>query len=93
MEAKSERELDLEVTRGILATLSLTSFTLGDYLIVTRDEFDVIHSGDPYIALMVLFDLKSGRFITRVWNETLQTGLVQDRDQVIGVCKRHFDGV
>ena len=96
MEVKHETnmpDLDIEVTKGILTTLSLTSFTLGDYLVVTRDKFDVILSGDPYIALMVLFNLKSGRFIARVWNETLNAGLVENSDQVVGVCRRHFDGV
>lgn len=96
METKHESnkpELDMEVTKSILATLSLTSFTLGDYLVVTRDEFDVILSGDPYIALMVLFNLKTGRFITRVWNETLKAGFVENVDQVASVCRRHFEGV
>ena len=96
MEVKHDPEkavLDVEVTKSILATLSLTSFTLGDYLVVTRKDFDVFLSGDPYIALMVLFNLKSGRFIARVWNETLNAGFAEDSNHVVSICTRHFDGV
>ena len=55
-------EFDLEEAKGILASLSLTSVTFEDYLIVMRSEFDVNILGQPYLALMLLFNIKSGKY-------------------------------
>ena len=54
-------QFDLEEAKGILASLSLTSVTFEDYLIVLRSEFDVNILGQPYLALMLLFNVKSGK--------------------------------
>ena len=55
-------EFDLEEAKGILASLSLTSVSFEDYLIVMRSEFDVNILGQPYLALMLLFNVKSGKY-------------------------------
>ena len=60
-------QFDLEEAKGILASLSLTSVAFEDYLIVMRSEFDVNILGQPYLALMLLFNVKSGKYrLTRV---------------------------
>ena len=52
--------MDLVDAKRILASKSLSSFNFGDFLIVTNSDFDVTISGEPYLALMLLYDLKSG---------------------------------
>ena len=55
-------QFDLEEAKGILASLSLTYVTFEDYLIVLRSEFDVSILGQPYLALMLLFNVNSGKY-------------------------------
>ena len=75
-EPKTEREknVDLLQVKHITSTLSLTTAKVGEFLVIMRSEFDVSLSGEPYIGLMMLLDLKSGKFVSRVWNQTVATG-------------------
>ena len=51
---------DLSEARMALVELSLTSVTYGDYLVVLSSDFDVEIEGEPHLALMLLFNLRSG---------------------------------
>ena len=42
--------------------------TLGDYVVILRSDFDLTLAGEPYIAVMLLLDRRSGRFLARIWN-------------------------
>ena len=55
----------------VLRELSLSSVLLGDHLVILRSDFDLFISGEPYLASMCLFNLKSGMFLARIWNETV----------------------
>ena len=55
-------QFEIEEAKGILASLSLTSVTFEDYLIVLRSEFDVNILGQPYLALMLIFNVRSGMY-------------------------------
>ena len=75
---------------AMLESLSLTSFFRGDYIIVTRPDFDVTISGEPYIALMLFYNIKSGKYLARLWNKTLDSGGVMNLDHLAVICERHF---
>ena len=47
-----------------------------DWLILTRNDFDCVVLGDPYLAQSFWLHLGTGRFINRVWNKTFVTGYV-----------------
>ena len=39
-----------------------------------RSSPDAIVGGEPYLALMLLLNIGTGRFFVRVWNKTTVTG-------------------
>ena len=67
LEAKPR--VDLVEAQGALAAMALTSVAVGEYLVVLRSQFDVFVAGEPYPALMVLYNLTSGKVLTRIWNQ------------------------
>ena len=86
----SKSRIDLEEAKGVLASLSLTSVTFGRFLLVMRSECDVIIAGEPYVALMLWLDVQTGKFITRVWNQSVSTGDAATLDQFVEACQTHF---
>ena len=62
-------KIDLAEAQGVLAAMALTSVTVGEYLVVLRSQFDVFITGEPYPALMILFNLTSGKVLARIWNQ------------------------
>ena len=83
-------ELGLEEAKAILSSLSLTSVTVGDFLVVMRSDFDIIISGEPYIGLVLLLDIRAGKFLCRIWNQTVKTGILECADEFTEVCKDLF---
>ena len=83
-------DLKLEEVRGSLASLSLTSVILGDYLVVTNSDFDVFINGEPYLALMVLLNKKSGIYKAKLWNQTICSGKKPTAAEFVQICKQHF---
>ena len=52
-----------------LHSLSLTWVSVGDYLVVMSGEVDAEICSEPYLALQLWLNMKSGKFISRVWNQ------------------------
>ena len=50
----------------------------------------MILSEEPYSALLLLFNLHSGHFMSRVWNQTVSRGKATALDQLAEACQRHF---
>ena len=50
----------------------------------------MILSEEPYSALLLLFNLHSGHFMSRVWNQTVARGRATALDQLVEACQRHF---
>ena len=84
-------DFGLEEAIGILSSLSLTSVTLGNFLVVNRSDFDVIISEEPYIGLQLLLNLRTGRYLSRIWNQTVMSGNVVTAQQLTDICKNIFD--
>ena len=74
----------------MLASLSLTSVTFGRFLLVMRSECDVIIGGEPYVALMLWLNVDTGKFITRIWNQSVSTGDAPNLNQFMEACQTHF---
>ena len=95
-EEKSEQEeiqepnVNLLRVKQIISSLSLTTVKVGDCLVIMRSEFDLNLCGEPYIGLMLLLDLKSGKYISRVWNQTVATGTVLPGNELMEACKNLF---
>ena len=89
---KSEKDpdelvIDLDVIRSVVASQSLASVTLGDYLVVMMSYFDVVLFGEPYLASMLLFNQKTGSFIARMWNQTVRVDKVVTREHFEEACR------
>ena len=80
----------LDEAQHVVSGLLLTSVMMGHFLVIMRSEFDVTLSGEPYIALMLLLDLKSGKYISRVWNQALETGSALGKGKLLDACKHTF---
>ena len=84
-------ELNLDNIKEILEAHSLKHVMVGDYLVIVRSDFDVIISGEPYIAFMLMLNLKSGVCRTRIWNKTIKAGLVANTSELEVECNNLFE--
>ena len=82
--------IDIDEIRGVLAPLSLTSVKFGKYLLIMRTELDVMIAGEPYLALALWFDLNTGHFVTRIWNQSVSRGSAVKVEQLAEACESHF---
>ena len=90
MEGEVKVEFGVDEAMDILSSLSLTSVTIGTYLVVMRSEFDLTVLDQPYVGLTLLLDLKKGKYISRIWNQTVETGDIERGGQFKELCDHHF---
>ena len=64
----SQPQFNLDDAIGALKVLSLNSVTFGDYLVVLNDHEDAMICGEPYLALQLWLNLKSGNEF-EIWTE------------------------
>ena len=83
-------DLNLNDILCALAKLRLKSIHCGEYLVIMKSEFDVMISGEPYHALMMLVNMDSGKFMTRVWNKNVVVGKVTSLAEITHACINHF---
>ena len=76
--------------RTALSEMSLASITIGEYLVVMNADFDVVVHGEPYLAITLLFNLRSRRFLARIWNRTVRLGEADRLEQLVSACRIHF---
>ena len=88
--AKMRKQVELDEAFDACITLNLTPVKLGGYLIVFNSDFDLLLCGEPYVALMLFFNIDSGKFIARIWNETITVGTVATVEQLIEACRGFF---
>ena len=61
--------MNVEKATKLVAELGLLSLQLGDYIVIVKPDFDLLLGGEPYVALMLLFNPRNGTFITRDPNQ------------------------
>ena len=69
-------ELKWNEVLGALTNLSLTWVTIGDYIVVMNSKIDVTIGGEPYLALQLWLNVKSGSLTRRVWDQNVASGKV-----------------
>ena len=61
-----EPRFDVKEAQSALRELMrLETLLVNDYLVVVKSEFDSNIGGEPYIALMLLYNMKMGVFMAR----------------------------
>ena len=83
-------ELSYDNVRQVLGDLYLTSVEIGDYLVVMSAVEDATINGEPYLALQLWLDMKSGKVIQRIWGRTVARATVADINHFKNVCSKHF---
>ena len=86
----SKPEFDLDGARTAITGMSLISVLLEDFLVIMNSKPDVIISEEPYLSQMILVEVKSGMYIRRIWNRTLERGKAVTIDQLVDICNQHF---
>ena len=76
---------------SVIREMSLSSLVLGDYLVIVKSNFDMVLSGEPYLALMLLLNTGTEKYIARIWNQTVFTGTISSVDQLRAACMKHFE--
>ena len=82
--------IDPSKAQSALKKVSLASVILGDYMVILQSELDTFISDEPYIPLMILLNVRSGRYLTRVWSQTVNEGMVARVNELTEVCRSHF---
>ena len=75
----------------VISELTLSSLVLGDYLVIVKSDFDLVVSEEPYLALMLLLNTRTGKYIARIWNQTISTGILSSVEQLKVACIKHFE--
>ena len=68
----------------------LTSVTLNEWTMLLRTDFDLFYEDEPFSVIMLLIHLKSGQFLTRVWNKTISQGVIKDVEDLENVIRSTF---
>ena len=55
-----------------------------------RSECDLVICKEPYTALVMWLDTESGRYMARVWNQTVSTGSAEKAHIFLEACESHF---
>ena len=58
-------QFDFDEVKRALKALGLQSIIINDYLVTFKSEFDATIKGEPYVALMLLFNMRLGLFMAR----------------------------
>ena len=87
---KVEPQFGHSEAQSVCENLSLNLVKCGSYLVVMPTEFDAVVLGEPYLAFMLLIDMKSGIYFTRIWNQTLAKGKAVLLIDFIEACVAFF---
>ena len=90
--AFKDNELKWNEVLGALTNLSMTYVTIGDYIIIMNNKIDATICGEPYLALQLWFNIKSGKMISRIWDQTVAFGEIVGVAQLVEACITHFKG-
>ena len=87
-----ESELKWNQVQDALGNLPLKWVTIGEYIVVMNNKQDMIIGGEPYLALQLWLNIKSGKIISRIWDQTVSLGKIASVDEFSEVCLAHFKG-
>ena len=92
MEIHDCEEIKWTEVENALTDLNLKWVTMGDYIVVMKNKCDVSIGGEPYLVLQLWFNVKSGKIINRIWDQTVSSGKVSGVSQFVEACSSHFKG-
>ena len=85
-----ERKLDYRELSKTLEDLNLQVVTIDDWILIQRCTFDVHIEEEPYHSIQIYANLKSLKFIRRVWGISERSGEVRTAEDVRDLCIATF---
>ena len=92
VEVKGPEVLKVDEVMSILGNLSLRWVTTGDYIVAMNSQVDATIGGEPYLALQLWLNAKSGKIIRRIWDQTVAFEKVSNGKEFKEACMSHFNG-
>ena len=92
VEVKGHEVLNEDEVMSILGNLSLRWVTTGEYIVVMNSHVDATIGGEPFLALQLWFNVKSGKIIRRIWDQTVAFESVRNCEEFKEACMSHFNG-
>ena len=92
IENNSRLDFQFSDLTDVLKRLSLSFVVIGEYLVIMNDKEDITFSGEPYIAMQVWLNTRTGKVICRVWNETVACSKIVNILQFTEACMSHLQG-
>ena len=86
----TQLKIGLDEVLNTLSSLSLASVTIGDFLVIMKSDFDLTISGEPYTGLLMLLNLTTGKYLSRIWNQTVATGIIVKVEHLVEACQNVF---
>ena len=90
--SSSQLEFKWKEVMCALGNMPLKYVGFGDYILVMNDRIDATIEEDPYLALDLWFNMKTGKVISRIWGQTVACEKVADVSQFVQTCTAHFRG-
>eukprot|EP00094_Tigriopus_californicus_P005069 TCALIF_04883-PA protein Name:"Similar to ZNF850 Zinc finger protein 850 (Homo sapiens)" AED:0.09 eAED:0.09 QI:0/0.33/0.14/0.85/0.5/0.28/7/399/1084 len=87
MQQKMALAMDL---KPILEGLDLVSLEFDTWILIMKRNFDFLFHNEPYHALQMLFNVKSGQFICRHFGKSFAHGTVQSESDLLSQCNELF---
>ena len=77
---------------GLLSRLEIVMVKIENWMILQRSVFDITVNGEPFPALQLYFNIKTGTYLTRVWGRTHSKGeiLANDVTEFELLCNEMF---
>ena len=76
----------------MIGDLDLATVRFEDHLLIMKVKFDLTIAGEPYHARTLIFNLKTGKFLSRIWSKTVSYGCTLTLEDLREECERHFKG-
>ena len=85
------RKLDHQHLSDTLEDLHLQLITIGDWILVQRGTFDIHVMEEPYHSVQIYANMKSMKFIRRVWGMSERSGELKTVDDLRDLCIATFN--
>ena len=76
----------------LVSRLKIAVLEIEDWVILQRSKFDIIVDGEPYPALQLYLNSRSGLYLTRVWGRTCSKGEINSNsyEDIGDLCNQVF---
>ena len=85
------RKMEYQELSDTLEDLHLQLITIGDWILVQRAIFDIHVNEEPYHSVQIYANLKSMKFIRRVWGISERSGELRTKEDMRDLCIATFN--